>query len=304
MSATLTATQLEDVSRVSTGKVRDLYEFEDKLLLVATDRISAFDVVIPTPINGKGVILNRMSKFWFDLLADVIPNHMIAPAYDAEAMKSVERIGVLQDLPDDLALRSMVIKKADRIDIECVVRAYITGSAWAEYTKSGTVNSAKMPEGMIEAEQFPEFLFTPSTKAEVGHDEPMTTQEVIDMVGTEMAQNLEETSIKVFTKAHDYARDKGMILADTKFEFGMVDGELTLIDEVLTPDSSRFWDINDYSPGSSPPAFDKQFVRDWLSDTGWNKEPPAPELPADIVEKTIDRYSQALERLTGQSIEL
>lgn len=287
------------------GKVRDTYDLGDgRMLMIATDRISAFDVVIPTPINGKGVILNRMSKFWFDLLADVIPNHMIAPAYDAEAMKSVERIGVLQDLPDDLALRSMVIKKADRIDIECVVRAYITGSAWAEYTKSGTVNSAKMPEGMIEAEQFPEFLFTPSTKAEVGHDEPMTTQEVIDMVGAEMAQNLEETSIKVFTKAHDYARDKGMILADTKFEFGMVDGELTLIDEVLTPDSSRFWDINDYSPGSSPPAFDKQFVRDWLSDTGWNKEPPAPELPADIVEKTIDRYSQALERLTGQSIEL
>ena len=287
------------------GKVRDTYDLGDgRMLMIATDRISAFDVVIPTPINGKGVILNRMSKFWFDLLADVIPNHMIAPAYDAEAMKSVERIGVLQDLPDDLALRSMVIKKADRIDIECVVRAYITGSAWAEYTKSGTVNSAKMPEGMIEAEQFPEFLFTPSTKAEVGHDEPMTTQEVIDMVGTEMAQNLEETSIKVFTKAHDYARDKGMILADTKFEFGMVDGELTLIDEVLTPDSSRFWDINDYSPGHSPPAFDKQFVRDWLSDTGWNKEPPAPELPADIVEKTIDRYSQALERLTGQSIEL
>ena len=287
------------------GKVRDTYDLGDgRMLMIATDRISAFDVVIPTPINGKGIILNRMSKFWFDLLADVIPNHMIAPAYDAEAMKSVERIGVLQDLPDDLALRSMVIKKADRIDIECVVRAYITGSAWAEYTKSGTVNSAKMPEGMIEAEQFPEFLFTPSTKAEVGHDEPMTTQEVIDMVGAEMAQNLEETSIKVFTKAHDYARDKGVILADTKFEFGMVDGELTLIDEVLTPDSSRFWDINDYSPGSSPPAFDKQFVRDWLSDTGWNKEPPAPELPADIVEKTIDRYSQALERLTGQSIEL
>ncbi len=287
------------------GKVRDTYDLGDgRMLMIATDRISAFDVVIPTPITGKGAILTRMSKFWFDLLDDVMPNHMIAPAYDAEAMKSVERIGVLIDLPDELALRSMVIKKAERIDIECVVRAYITGSAWAEYTKHGTVNSAKMPEGMIEADQFPEFLFTPSTKAEVGHDEPMTTQEVIDMVGTEMARNLEETSIKVFTKAHDYARDKGMILADTKFEFGMIDGELTLIDEVLTPDSSRFWDINDYAPGNSPPAFDKQFVRDYLSDSGWDKEPPAPELPADIVEKTIDRYSQALERLTGQSIEL
>jgi len=287
------------------GKVRDTYDLGDgRMLMIATDRISAFDVVIPTPINGKGAILTRMSKFWFDLLADVMPNHMIAPAYDPEIMSTVERIGVLNDLPDDLALRSMVIKKAERIDIECVVRAYITGSAWAEYTKSGTVNSAKMPEGMIEADQFPEFLFTPSTKAEVGHDEPMTAQEVIDMVGAEMARNLEETSIKVFTVAHDYARKKGMILADTKFEFGIIDGELTLIDEVLTPDSSRFWDINDYSPGNSPPAFDKQFVRDYLSDTGWDKEPPAPELPADIVEKTIDRYSQALERLTGQSIEL
>lgn len=287
------------------GKVRDTYDLGDgRMLMIATDRISAFDVVIPTPINGKGAILTRMSKFWFDLLADVMPNHMIAPAYDAEAMSTVERIGVLNDLPDDLALRSMVIKKAERIDIECVVRAYITGSAWAEYTKSGTVNSAKMPEGMIEADQFPEFLFTPSTKAEVGHDEPMTAQEVIDMVGAEMARNLEETSIKVFAVAHDYAREKGMILADTKFEFGIIDGELTLIDEVLTPDSSRFWDINDYSPGNSPPAFDKQFVRDYLSDSGWDKEPPAPELPADIVEKTIDRYSQALERLTGQSIEL
>jgi phosphoribosylaminoimidazole-succinocarboxamide synthase len=287
------------------GKVRDTYDLGDgRMLMIATDRISAFDVVIPTPITGKGAILTRMSKFWFDLLADVMPNHMIAPAYDAEEMKSVERVGVLNDLPDELALRSMVIKKAERIDIECVVRAYITGSAWAEYTKSGTVNSAKMPEGMIEADQFPEFLFTPSTKAEVGHDEPMTAQEVIDMVGTEMARKLEETSIKVFTEAHDYARGKGMILADTKFEFGIIDGELTLIDEVLTPDSSRFWDINDYSPGNSPSAFDKQFVRDYLSDSGWDKEPPAPELPPEIVQKTIDRYSQALERLTGQSIEL
>ncbi|NQW18466.1 MAG: phosphoribosylaminoimidazolesuccinocarboxamide synthase [Chloroflexi bacterium] len=287
------------------GKVRDTYDLGDgRMLMIATDRISAFDVVIPTPIAGKGAILTRMSKFWFDLLADVMPNHMIAPAYDADAMKSVDRVGVLNDLPDDLALRSMVIKKAERIDIECVVRAYITGSAWAEYKKSGTVNSARMPDGMIEADQFPGFLFTPSTKAEVGHDEPMTAQEVIDMVGAEMARKLEEVSIKVFTKAHDYARGKGMILADTKFEFGIIDGELTLIDEVLTPDSSRFWDVNDYEPGNSPPAFDKQFVRDWLSDSGWNKEPPAPELPDEIVQKTIDRYSQALERLTGQSIDL
>ena len=285
------------------GKVRDTYDLGDgRMLMVATDRISAFDVVLPTAIPEKGAILNQMSRFWFNLLGDVIPNHMIAMAGDADAMANVKSVGPLINLAPEIARRSMVIKKAERIDIECVVRAYITGSAWAEYTRSGTVNSAKQPEGLIEADRFPEFLFTPSTKAEVGHDEPMTDQEVIDMVGTEMADRLRNASIEIFTKAHDYARSRGMILADTKFEFGLIDGELTLIDEVLTPDSSRFWDVNDYAPGASPPAFDKQFVRNWLADSGWNKEPPAPELPPDIVAKTVERYSQALERLTGETL--
>ncbi|MCH7970289.1 MAG: phosphoribosylaminoimidazolesuccinocarboxamide synthase, partial [Chloroflexi bacterium] len=218
------------------GKIRDTYDLgDDRLLMVASDRISAFDVVMDQPIPGKGIILTQMSSFWFGVIEHVMPNHLIATADDEAAMAGVEITGALAELTPELARRSMVIKKAERIDIECVVRAYITGSAWAEYTRSGTVNSARQPEGLIEAQQFPEFLFTPSTKAEVGHDEPMTDQEVVDMVGSEMAERLRKASIEVFTKAHDYARSQGMILADTKFEFGLIDGELTLIDEVLTP---------------------------------------------------------------------
>ncbi len=283
------------------GKVRDTYDLGDgRLLMVASDRISAFDVVLPTPVPDKGKILAQMSVFWFDLTKDVVPNHLIGLANDEVALADVPRTGALAALPEDLATRAMVIKRAERVDVECVVRAYITGSAWAEYTRSGTVNGAPMPAGMLEADRFPEFLFTPSTKAEVGHDMPLTITETEDLIGRELTQKVTEASLKVFTKAHDYARGRGMILADTKFEFGMVDGELTLIDEVLTPDSSRFWDVNDWKPGASPPAFDKQFVRDWLTDSGWNKEPPAPDLPADIIEKTRERYAEALRRLTGK----
>jgi len=283
------------------GKVRDTYDLGDgRLLMVASDRISAFDVVLPTPVPDKGKILAQMSAFWFDLTQDVIPNHMIGMANDEAALADVPRTGALAALPADLAPRAMVIKRADRVDAECVVRAYITGSAWAEYTRSGTVNGAPMPAGMLEADKFPEFLFTPSTKAEVGHDLPLTIAEMEDLIGRELAQKVIEASLKLFTRAHDYARGRGMILADTKFEFGLVDGELTLIDELLTPDSSRFWDVNDWKPGASPPAFDKQFVRDWLTDSGWNKEPPAPDLPDDIIRKTRERYAEALRRLTGR----
>lgn len=285
------------------GKVRDTYDLgEGRLLMIATDRISAFDVVLPTPIPGKGKILARMSRFWFELLGDVVPNHLIAMADDEGAMAGIPRTGALARLPWELASRAMVIKNAERIDIECVVRAHITGSAWAEYRKSGTVNGAPMPAGLREADRFPELLFTPTTKAEVGHDQPLTIAEVEKMVGVEMARKLENVSLKVFLKAHGHAQSRGMIIADTKFEFGLVDGVLTLIDEVLTPDSSRFWDVNEYAPGSSPPSFDKQFVRDWLSDSGWNREPPAPALPNDIVAKTRERYLQALERLTGETL--
>ena len=283
------------------GKVRDTYDLGDgRLLMVASDRISAFDVVLPTPVPDKGKILAQMSAFWFDLTKDVVPNHLIGMANDEAALADVPGTGALAALPADLAPRAMVIKRADRVDVECVVRAYITGSAWAEYTRSGTVNGAPTPAGMLEADRFPEFLFTPSTKAEVGHDLPLTIAETEDLIGRELAEKVTEASLKVFTRAHDYARGRGMILADTKFEFGLIDGELTLIDELLTPDSSRFWDVNDWKPGASPPAFDKQFVRDWLTDSGWNKEPPAPELPDDIIQKTRERYAEALRRLTGR----
>ena len=286
------------------GKVRDTYDLGDgRLLMIATDRISAFDVVLPTPIPDKDSILAQMSQFWFRLLKDVTPNHMIAMANDPDAMRDLSKTGALAALSPELAPRAMVIKKAERIDIECVVRAYITGSAWVEYRKSGTVNGAKMPAGLKDVDRFPELLFTPTTKAKQGHDQPLTFREVEDMVGKDTTEQLREMSLKVFRRAHDHAETRGMIIADTKFEFGTVNGELTLIDEVLTPDSSRFWDENEYQPGSSPPAFDKQFVRNWLLDSGWDREPPAPELPEDIVQKTRERYLQALTRLTGLGLQ-
>ncbi|MBM3957253.1 MAG: phosphoribosylaminoimidazolesuccinocarboxamide synthase [Gemmatimonadetes bacterium] len=284
------------------GKVRDTYDLGDgRLLMVASDRISAFDVVLPTPVPDKGKILAQMSAFWFDLTKDVVPNHLIAMADDEAELAGVPRTGALAALPPELAPQAMVIRRAQRINVECVVRAYITGSAWAEYRRHGTVNNAPMPEGMVEADRFPEFLFTPSTKADVGHDQPLTRRQTDDLIGKALASKVEEASLRVFTRAHDYARSRGMILADTKFEFGLIDGELTLIDELLTPDSSRFWDAADWKPGKSPPAFDKQFVRDWLTRSGWNREPPAPALPDDIISKTRERYAEALRRLTGRT---
>lgn len=285
------------------GKVRDTYDIgDDLLLMVATDRISAFDVIMPDPIPGKGIILTQMSTFWFDLLKDVVPNHMVGLVSDSAAISGVARNGALAELPDGYERRSMVIKKAERIDMECVVRNYLAGSAWAEYKASGTMNSAKLPAGVLESAQLPEPVFTPSTKAEQGHDEALSRSEGENLVGLELYRTLEDLSIKTFLTAHEHARSKGMILADTKFEFGYIDGEITLIDEVLTPDSSRFWDVNDWKPGSTPPAYDKQYLRDWLSQLDWNKEPPAPNLPANVVAQTQKRYLDAYERLTGESL--
>lgn len=287
------------------GKVRDTYDLgDDRLLMVASDRISAFDVVMNEPIPGKGVILTQMSSFWFDIIGDVMPNHLIATASDEEAMANVERTGALVDLSPELARRSMVIKKAERLDIECVVRNYIAGSAWAEYEKSRTMNGQPLPEGMQAAQRFPEPVFTPSTKAESGHDMPMTPQEAKDLVGVEMHSLLEQKSLEIFQVAHDYAGERGMILVDTKFEFGLVDGELTVIDEVLTPDSSRYWDVNDWSTGNFPPAFDKQYLREWLLGTDWNQEPPPPTLPDEIVSQTQARYLESYRRLSGKSLVL
>ena len=287
------------------GKVRDTYDLgDDQLLMIASDRISAFDVVMDQPIPGKGVILTRMSAFWFEIIDHVMPNHVIANASDEVAMADVEKTGALIDLPPELARRSMVIKKADRLDIECVVRNYIAGSAWAEYEESGTMNGEPLPAGMKAADKFAEPVFTPSTKAASGHDIPLTRHEAKDLVGVETHQLLEEKSLEVFQVAHDYAAERGMILVDTKFEFGYVDGELTIIDEVLTPDSSRYWDVNDWAPGKFPPAFDKQFLRAWLLDTDWNREPPPPKLPDEIVEQTQARYLESYWRLSGKSLVL
>ena len=275
------------------GKVRDTYDLGDgSLLMVATDRISAFDVVLPTAIPEKGAVLCQLSAFWFDATAHIVPNHLISMGSARDDL----------ELPPEVARRAMVVRKAERIDVESVVRGYITGSAWADYRRSGTVSGLRMPAGLREGDKFPEPLFTPTTKAEVGHDEALSISEVEDMIGKEVARQLADVTAAVYTSAHDRALERGIIIADTKMEFGYVEGRLTLIDELLTPDSSRFWDTSGYAPGRSQPNFDKQFVRDWLDGAGWDHEPPAPELPDDVVARTRDRYIEAYRKLTGESI--
>ena len=275
------------------GKVRDTFPMSDnRLLIVATDRISVFDVVLPSTIPGKGIVLSKISSFWFDLTKDIIPNHLIKLATDSNEL----------DIDTEILQRGSVVKKAERIDVECVVRGYITGSAWSEYKKTGKVAGFDMPSDLKEGDKFPSPLFTPTTKAEVGHDEPLTIDEVKNMVGNDMADRLESITIEIYNFAHDFALSKNILIADTKMEFGIINGELSLIDELLTPDSSRFWDLNGYKPGKSQPNYDKQFVRDWVDSSGWDHEPPAPELPLDIINKTQDRYLQAYNKLTGLDI--
>ena len=286
---TIRETDLPDL--LYRGKVRDTYDMGNgRLLMVATDRISAFDVVLPTGIPEKGAVLCQISAFWFDRTSDIVPNHLVSLA--------TERDG----LSREIARRAMVVRKAERIDVECVVRGYITGSAWAEYRREGTVSSQPMPAGLREGDRFPEPLFTPTTKAEVGHDEALTIAQVEEMVGSGLTAELTQISVRVYNFAHDLAIRKGIIIADTKMEFGMIDGRLTLIDELLTPDSSRFWDADGYAPGKSQPNYDKQFVRDWLDAQGWDHEPPAPELSAEVVQKTHDRYLEAYRKLTGENL--
>ena len=275
------------------GKVRDTYDLgEGLMLMIATDRISAFDVVLPTAIPEKGVVLCQISAFWFKETSNLVPNHLVALATDRPDLP----------IPHEVARRAMVVRRAERIDVECVVRGYITGSAWAEYRREGTVSGLPMPSGLQEGDKFPDPLFTPTTKAEVGHDENMSIQQMEDMVGKELTAQLAEISVAIYSFARDFALEKGIIIADTKMEFGMVDGRLTLIDELLTPDSSRFWDVEGYAPGKSQPNFDKQYVRDWLDTQGWNHEPPAPDLPVDVVEKTHQRYLEAYKKLTGTGL--
>jgi phosphoribosylaminoimidazole-succinocarboxamide synthase len=284
-------------NRTHRGKVRDTYDLDDgRLLIVATDRISAFDVVLPNGIPDKGAVLTQMSAFWFDLTDGVVPNHYLrlADGSDADNLPF--------ELPPELLGRSMIVKKAQRLDVECIARGYLAGSAWAEYQKTGKVSGVRMPAGMVESEQFPEPLFTPTTKAEVGHDENMSHADFVNLLGAEVANAVQLRTLAMYKYAAQYALERGIIIADTKFEFGIVDGEPIVIDEVLTPDSSRFWPVDQYHTGRSQPSFDKQFVRDWLTSIGWNREPPAPEMPAEIIEKTSERYREALRRLTGEEL--
>ncbi len=277
------------------GKVRDIYKVGGYLLIVATDRLSAFDVVLPTPIQGKGRILTQMSLFWFEKLKDLVPNHLV----QTDVARFPEE---LKRFSESLEGRSMLVKKAKPLPVECIVRGYIAGSGWKDYLRTGSVCGIKLPEGMLESQQLPKPIFTPSTKADAGsHDENISLEQVRKLLDKAVAEKARDISIRLYKIAADYARERGVIIADTKFELGISDGELILIDEVLTPDSSRFWPAEDYSPGRSQPSFDKQFVRDYLESISWDKKPPGPELPADIAEKTRKRYLEALRRLTGSA---
>ncbi len=298
--ALLLETRLPNLFR--RGKVRDTYDLGDKLLMVATDRISAFDVVLPTGIPEKGAVLTQLSAFWFDRLGHLAPNHfdtLITSVDQLEPYRDI--LGADNDLAD-LVGRSMLVLRAEPILVECVVRGYISGSGWAEYKNRGTLAEVELPGGMRESEELDEPHFTPATKADSGHDENISIGEMANMLGSDLTETLRRYSVSLYEHARVYARGKGIIIADTKFEFGIADDKVILIDEVLTPDSSRFWDTRDYRPGIAPPSFDKQYVRDWLVASGWDKEPPAPELPADVVASTTEKYREAYERLAGHPL--
>jgi phosphoribosylaminoimidazole-succinocarboxamide synthase len=282
------------------GKVRDTYDLGELLLIIATDRISAFDVVLPAGIPNKGMVLNKLSAFWFNQTKDLLTNHLVEALEDVRRLDAYLPAESRFDYPEYLAGRSMVVKKVRRIPVECVVRGYISGSAWAEYRQNGTVSGNPMPKGLKESQEFSEPLFTPTTKAESGHDQPLSMDEMSKLVGgAALAEGIREKSLAIYSYARGYAVARGIIIADTKFEFGLDGDELILIDELLTPDSSRIWDVELYKVGQSQPSYDKQPVRDWLTASGWNKEPPAPKLPPDVIEATSKRYEQAYERLTG-----
>jgi phosphoribosylaminoimidazole-succinocarboxamide synthase len=281
------------LKKIYSGKVRDLYEIDDKrMLMVATDRLSAFDVILAEPIPEKGKILTAISNFWFDKLAYLVPNH-----FTGDKVEDVVAAGELP-LVDG---RAVVAKRLNPVAVEAIVRGYIVGSGWKEYQRNGTVCGIQLPAGLKEAAKLPQPIFTPSTKAAVGdHDENISFEQCEAVIGKELAAKVRDTSIALYTAAVEYAATRGIIIADTKFEFGLdEDGTLTLMDEVLTPDSSRFWPADSYQEGISPPSFDKQFVRDWLESTGWNKEPPAPPVPAEVAQRTADKYREALTRLTA-----
>jgi phosphoribosylaminoimidazole-succinocarboxamide synthase len=296
MSNPVVYTNIPDVPLLHRGKVRDIYDLGDSLLIVATDRISAFDVVLPTPIPDKGKILTKLTLFWLNFLKDIVENHLITANID-------EYPEVLKKHREVLEGRSMIVKKAKVFPVECIVRGYITGSAMKEYLKTGMVCGIPLPPGLKEPDKLPEPIFTPSTKAELGsHDVNITFEEMIKIVGAETAEVLKELSLKLYKTASSYAEERGIIIADTKFEFGLHDGKIILVDEVLTPDSSRFWPKESYEPGKPQISFDKQYIRDWLKNTGWKEGTPPPEIPTEVVEKTREKYLLALKVLTGEEL--
>ena len=282
------------------GKVRDTYGLGSRLLIVATDRISAFDVILPCGIPHKGRVLNQLSAFWFEKTANLVPNHLLEVVTDAASL--TRYLPAPDGYPDYLNGRSMVVRKAQRIPVECVIRGYLAGSAWAEYQEQGTVSGISLAKGLKESQELPRPIFTPTTKAEEGHDMPLSMDEVKKLVGNSLAEEMKEKSLAIYNYARKYAIGCGFIIADTKLEFGLDDGRLILIDELLTPDSSRFWDISLYKVGQPQDSFDKQPVRDWLAGSGWNKEPPAPMLSEEVIDSTSKRYQQAYERLTGKKL--
>ncbi len=295
MTATLTESTL-DLPLVARGKVRDIYDLDDKLLIVATDRISAFDLVLPTGIPDKGLVLTQLSAFWFELTGDIVPNHFLRVVDDTRVK------GVPVELPPELIGRAMLVRKAKRIDIECVARGYLSGSGWKDYQATGAISGVKLPPGLKDSQELFEPIFTPTTKANSGHDVPISFDQVVELAGSQAANAASIRSLALYRYGRDYARERGIIIADTKFEFGWLDDEVILIDECLTPDSSRFWPADQYKRGRPQPSFDKQFVRDYLTEIEWNKEPPAPKLPPDVVEKTAEKYREAFHRLTGREL--
>jgi len=289
----LLETNFFDLPLRARGKVRDIYELDGDLLFVATDRISAFDCILGSGIPCKGRVLTQTSLFWFDFLKDLIPSHVVT----ADLRKYPARLATLTVFLDG---RSMIVKKAKMIEVECVARGYLSGSAWKEYQVQGTVCGIKLVPGLRESERLPEPIFTPATKAQTGHDENVSFEQIALTIGAELAARLRDLTLAIYNRAADYAAGRGLILADTKFEFGFIDDELVLADEALTPDSSRYWPADGYKPGGPQPSFDKQYVRDYLETLKWNKRPPAPTLPADVVRKTSEKYQEAYRRLTGK----
>jgi phosphoribosylaminoimidazole-succinocarboxamide synthase len=293
VSEIVVQTTFPDLQLFKRGKVRDVYEVEDKLLIVATDRVSAFDVIMADPIPGKGRVLTQISAYWFQAMEDVIPNHVISTRVDAYPSPC-------QQYKTELEGRSMLVQRTEPLSVECVARGYLSGSGWKEYQESGKVCGIKLPPGLVESDRLPQAIFTPATKEELGdHDINITFEEMVDRIGKDLSERLRETTLAIYERAGHMAEAKGIIIADTKLEFGLRNGEVILIDELLTPDSSRFWPVSEYRPGGPQQSFDKQFLRDYLLTLDWDKSPPPPPLPKEIVEKTRERYEEALRRLVG-----